>query len=524
MKIPKKRGRPRKYPLPGESLLQSQSGGHTTPTKASGSVSPSKAGSGENKKSIHHKIVKLKKDSNAPQRPPNPYLLFLRQIRPKMRDSHPDLSYTDVVKLCATEWLKLTDDEKKPYVDAAESDRLRYIKEAEEYRKSAAYSQYRQAKKEAAMGLVSPRVEGMIKKRGRPRKHSISGEGESLLSDGHHSAGSSPVKKPKLMIRSFVGKDSNAPHKPRNPFLIFLRHNRPKMIAANPNTLYTDVIKLAAAQWVKMSDEEKKPYVEEAEKDRQRYHREIKAYRESGAYKAYRDSVAKAKLEVQKKEKKLAGKSQVLQPGKKKLGRPPKNATLGAKATISKKAPSPVKGLGRPPTVGRPTGRPAAASKLLAKRADHYVSSTTITSIVPSDIGDIPIFTEQFLEHNKAREMELRKLRKLTTEYEEQNAILSKHLDNMREAELRLKKEMAEMRSQNEAIERYMDQMRRDFVTTFTDVPIPGTNEYPTLETVDEYITKLYDRMVASKSFDRTIQDRVNQFIHAFANSIEPES
>ena len=47
---------------------------------------------------------------------------------------------------------------------------------------------------------------------------------------------------------------------------------------------------------------------------------------------------------------------------------------------------------------------------------------------------DIPIFTEEFLDHNKAREAELRQLRKQNTEYEEQNAILSKHIENMKAA------------------------------------------------------------------------------------------
>lgn len=45
------------------------------------------------------------------------------------------------------------------------------------------------------------------------------------------------------------------------------------------------------------------------------------------------------------------------------------------------------------------------------------------------DLGnfDIPIFTEEFLDHNKTRDAELRQLRKINTDYEQQNAILSKH-------------------------------------------------------------------------------------------------
>lgn len=38
---------------------------------------------------------------------------------------------------------------------------------------------------------------------------------------------------------------------------------------------------------------------------------------------------------------------------------------------------------------------------------------------------DIPIFTEQFLQHNKLRETELRQLRKANIDYEQQASVLS---------------------------------------------------------------------------------------------------
>ena len=47
---------------------------------------------------------------------------------------------------------------------------------------------------------------------------------------------------------------------------------------------------------------------------------------------------------------------------------------------------------------------------------------------------DIPIFTEEFLDHNKARELELKQLRKQTSEFEEQNAVLGKHIESMKSA------------------------------------------------------------------------------------------
>ena len=44
---------------------------------------------------------------------------------------------------------------------------------------------------------------------------------------------------------------------------------------------------------------------------------------------------------------------------------------------------------------------------------------------------DIPIFQDEFLKLNKAREMELRSLRKSAIELEEHSALLQNHVDNM---------------------------------------------------------------------------------------------
>merc|ERR1712133_181897 len=58
-----------------------------------------------------------------------------------------------------------------------------------------------------------------------------------------------------------------------------------------------------------------------------------------------------------------------------------------------------------------------------------------------SNSFDIPIFTEEFLDHNKARELELKQLRKQTGEFEEQNAVLGKHIESMKSAITKLEVE-----------------------------------------------------------------------------------
>ena len=79
---------------------------------------------------------------------------------------------------------------------------------------------------------------------------------------------------------------------------------------------------------------------------------------------------------------------------------------------------------------------------------------------------DIPIFTEEFLNHNRARELELRQLRKQTSEFEEQNAVLGKHIDSMKSAISKLEVETVQQRQSNAAFQQQLDMIRLVAVNT----------------------------------------------------------
>ncbi|CAN7980240.1 unnamed protein product [Ixodes pacificus] len=105
---------------------------------------------------------------------------------------------------------------------------------------------------------------------------------------------------------------------------------------------------------------------------------------------------------------------------------------------------------------------------------------------------DIPIFTEEFLDHNKVCEAELRQLRKSNTEYEEQNAILSKHIDTMKAAIEKLEVETVQQKNNNLALQQHLTGLRSTLTTSFCNLPLPGTGETPSLENIDSYMAKLH--------------------------------
>lgn len=87
---------------------------------------------------------------------------------------------------------------------------------------------------------------------------------------------------------------------------------------------------------------------------------------------------------------------------------------------------------------------------------------------------DIPIFTEEFLDHNKMREAELRQLRKSNTDYEQQNSILEKLIENTKTAITKLEEETVQQRCHNQALQQHLDQMRVTLTDAFGEIELPG--------------------------------------------------
>ncbi|KAK3797934.1 hypothetical protein RRG08_014012 [Elysia crispata] len=175
--------------------------------------------------------------------------------------------------------------------------------------------------------------------------------------------------------KSGAVKDSNAPKQPLSGYMRYVAERREQMRVNQPNLSFVEINKQLGGEWNALAIHEKQRYLDEAEREREKYTKDLEAYQKTESYKIFRE-------QFEKKCKEESAAPQHLP------------AIL-----------SPPRGKGRVP-------------------ADDDEPGTF----------DIPIFTEEFLDHNKARDAELRQLRKQTTELEEQNAILSKHTDNMRQA------------------------------------------------------------------------------------------
>ncbi|KAI9300674.1 Non-histone chromosomal protein 6 [Cunninghamella echinulata] len=69
-------------------------------------------------------------------------------------------------------------------------------------------------------------------------------------------------------------KDPSAPKRGLSAYMFFSQANRNKVKEENPDATFGQLGKILGEKWKNMSDEEKKPYVQQAEKDKARYEAE----------------------------------------------------------------------------------------------------------------------------------------------------------------------------------------------------------------------------------------------------------
>lgn len=104
---------------------------------------------------------------------------------------------------------------------------------------------------------------------------------------------------------------------------------------------------------------------------------------------------------------------------------------------------------------------------------------------------DIPIFTEEFLDHNKTVDTELRLLRKSNTDYEQQNSVLEKHVENIRNGICKLENETSALKENNELLQTYITKLRKKLTSALAGLSIPGESEPCNLQNIDKYMSAL---------------------------------
>ena len=176
-------------------------------------------------------------------------------------------------------------------------------------------------------------------------------------------------------------KSPGAPKQPLSGYVHFLNFRRDSVRKEFPEMSFAEISKKLAQEWSQLDAEEKQTYVKKAEEDKERYNREFSEYQRTDAYKQF--------VTMQKEKEKLA-KNQA-------ESTPSGSGNAGTSSTGSKKKKGSFK------------DNKEKSSSTSAMKMDEDTNPGSPSS---GSFLDIPIFREDFLEHNKSREAELKQLRK----------------------------------------------------------------------------------------------------------------
>lgn len=158
-------------------------------------------------------------------------------------------------------------------------------------------------------------------------------------------------------------------------------------------------------------------------------------------------------------------------------------------------------------TEEKSTQKSKTANDVLKKTSlsEHQPSASAISKMntppppptppqsIPPIFGDIPIFTDKFLEHNRQMETELKKIRKMNTDYEQQNAVLEKHVENVRAGINKTNAEISDLRKGNDKLSSYLDTLRSRLATQLRNLSIPSEPNGANIDNIDKYMNDLYE-------------------------------
>ena len=257
-------------------------------------------------KAAEKKAAKKRKDPNAPRGAKSAYIFYSTEKRPEMQAAHPEMKMTELSKPLGAAWKEMSEEDKAPYEAQAAEDKVRVTAEKEAYDAPGGGAEKFEAAQEAADA-----EEVATKKR----------------KEAEGAAG--PAKKKKRV------KEVGEPKRPMTSYLFFTASARPEITAANPELKMTELAPIFSEKWKTLTEEEKAPFIAQAEADKTRYAEEMEEFARPEA-KAAREAAAVAKAaEVEAEaDEKAAAKAAKKAAAPKKKSAPKKKPTPAVRAPV----------------------------------------------------------------------------------------------------------------------------------------------------------------------------------------------
>ncbi|XP_021563290.1 SWI/SNF-related matrix-associated actin-dependent regulator of chromatin subfamily E member 1-related, partial [Carlito syrichta] len=88
----------------------------------------------------------------------------------------------------------------------------------------------------------------------------------------------------------------NGPKAPVTGYVRFLNERREQIRTRHPDLPFPEITKMLGAEWSKLQPAEKQRYLDEAEREKQQYMKELRAYQQSEAYKMCTEKIQEKKI------------------------------------------------------------------------------------------------------------------------------------------------------------------------------------------------------------------------------------
>ncbi|CAG8527657.1 15104_t:CDS:10, partial [Gigaspora rosea] len=208
------------------------------------------------------------------RRPMNAFLIFNKEMRPKVLEMNPNMSVAEISKTIGENWRNMSEEERERYLQKA-----RDLKsEFHETHPDFVYT--RRSKAE----LIAAGHHSYSKKRSFPQNENSDSEEEPRSSHVNNPRDGSPATSPQKDPRGRKKKRSRHPTAPKHPmsgFLFYALEMRPHVAEQNPGSTVGPISKIIAGHWKNLTPEQRAPWEKKASDDKARYAREMEQYLQS---------------------------------------------------------------------------------------------------------------------------------------------------------------------------------------------------------------------------------------------------
>jgi len=174
---------------------------------------------------------KKKKDPNAPKRPRSAYILYCTEMRDDVKKQHEGAKPAELMQIMGQMWNQLPAHKKTEFNDKAKEDKTRYNDEMKSYTPPEDDD--------------DDDDDGGRRKRGRKR-------------------------------------DPAEPKRAPSAYLLYGQRVREEVKKEHPEAKSSEIMKLIGQKWQKLTDEEKKPFIEEASQLKSKYDEAKASYKSKG--------------------------------------------------------------------------------------------------------------------------------------------------------------------------------------------------------------------------------------------------